>query len=70
MVRFGEQSVWESKSSRGRHGCGILKSIFKVKDLFWGLTRFQLGMGHDIRFWQDIWIGDLPLKDRFGTGHE
>lgn len=45
VAQFGEQSVWESKSPHGRHGCGIWMSIFKVKDLFWSLTKFQLGMG-------------------------
>lgn len=32
VTRFGELSGWESKEVRARHGCGIWKSIMKVKN--------------------------------------
>lgn len=48
-ARFGEQSVQEFKAPRGKHGCGIWKSILKVKESFWRFIRFQLGSGLDIK---------------------
>lgn len=42
-----------------RHDCGIWKSIIKVKETFWRFIRFQLGYGHNINFWNDLWIGRL-----------
>lgn len=65
VVQFGEQSVWESNVSHGRHGCGLWKSILKVKESFWRFISFQLELGHDICLWQDPWVGELPRKDRF-----
>nr|GEV14367.1 RNA-directed DNA polymerase, eukaryota [Tanacetum cinerariifolium] len=29
------------------------------------MLRYKLGCGAKIRFWKDIWIGDIPLMDRY-----
>lgn len=34
VAQFGVQSVWDPKEVLGRHGCGIWKSIMKVKETF------------------------------------
>lgn len=64
---FGEQSVWASKTPHGRHGCGIWKSILKGNERFWRFIIFHLGSGHEISFWQDPWVRECPLKDRFAS---
>lgn len=48
-----------------RHGCELWKSIKKVKDIFWKFICFQLGSAREIRFWEDRWNGDSPLRDMF-----
>lgn len=48
-----------------RHGCGIWKSIQKLRVNFWNYIRFNLGSGREIRFWEDRWIGEVPLKVAF-----
>lgn len=50
MARFGEISCWEAKEVRGRHGCGLWKSLQKVQKKFWSFIRFDLGSGREIRF--------------------
>lgn len=65
VARFGERSCWEAREVRVRHGCGIWKSISAIKEMFWKYIRFHLGSGVSIRFWEDIWVGDSPLKDNF-----
>jgi hypothetical protein len=39
--------------------------LMKVKDLFLGFGTFQLNNGTNIRFWEDIWMGNRALKEQF-----
>lgn len=39
----------------GRHGCGLWKSIQKMREEFWSFIRFD----------EDKWIGEVPLKVAF-----
>lgn len=34
VTRFGEESMWESRRVRCRHGCGIWKSIMAGRRIF------------------------------------
>lgn len=65
MARFGVLFSWESKEMRVRHGCGIWKSIIKVREDFWKFICFKLGSDLEIKFWEDIWVGETSLKDEF-----
>lgn len=48
-----------------RYGCGIWKSIQRVKDVFWKFIHFKLGSRNEIRFWEDRWLGEVPIKEAF-----
>ena len=37
-------------------------SLMGVKDQFLKLGMFQLGEGTQIRFWEDTWLGRVPLN--------
>ena len=37
----------------------------KVKDTFLGLGSFILKEGKQIRFWEDVWIGNQPFKVQY-----
>jgi hypothetical protein len=39
--------------------------IMSVKDLFLGFGTFQLNKGTNIRFWEDTWVENRPLKAQF-----
>lgn len=60
VARFVERSCWKAKAVRGRHGCGIWKSISAINEMFWKYIRFHLGSGVSIR----LRISS-PLKDNF-----
>lgn len=60
-----EHSMWESNEVWVRHGCGIWKSIMKVRADFWKFIRFKMGSGLEINFWVDVQVGDVPLKEKF-----
>ena len=39
--------------------------IMEVKDSFLNLGSFVLGNGEQIRFWEDVWLGDQPLMKQY-----
>ncbi|KAK1303773.1 hypothetical protein QJS10_CPA09g02028 [Acorus calamus] len=45
----------------------IWKGILDGLENFNQGTLWRLGSGKEIRFWHDIWVGDIPLKVRFSS---
>ena len=41
------------------------KGVLKARFAFHGSISYSLGNGKWLRFWKDIWIGDLPLYKQF-----
>ena len=39
----------------------------KIKDLFIRFGSFQVKNGIQTRFWEDIWLGESPLKSQYPT---
>jgi hypothetical protein len=39
--------------------------LLKVKDTFLNLGGFQLNNGHNIRLWEDKWMGNFTLKQLY-----
>jgi hypothetical protein len=37
------------------------KGLMRVKEDFFSRGSFKIGNGHMARFWEDTWLGDLPL---------
>ena len=54
----------KEKKEKG-YSIGSWKSIRKGWGFFKSRTRFEVGKGRRIKFWQDEWCGDVPLKDSF-----
>ena len=66
---FGSQ-VWVSLGRFfgdifGSHGVGLWKYICMGWQIFKSHIRFDPGEGTKIRFWDDVWFGDKPLKVAF-----
>lgn len=36
-------------------------------DIYWSFIHFKLGSEREIRFWEDRWVGEAPLKVSFGS---
>jgi hypothetical protein len=56
---------WCSLDPPRSHGVGLWKNIKKGWSLFSSHTRLVLGDGSRIRFWDDVWGGEMPLKEAF-----
>lgn len=39
--------------------------LMKHRDYFLSLCKFEIGTGENVRFWEDWWIQNKPLKDNF-----
>jgi hypothetical protein len=56
---------WCSLDPPWSHGVGLWKNIRKGWSFFCSHTRFILGHGLRIRFWHDVWYGEMTLKEAF-----
>ncbi|XP_042974721.1 uncharacterized protein LOC122306358 [Carya illinoinensis] len=65
-VKYG--SVWGgwcSKEVRGAYGVRVCKLIWNGWDDFLGNYRLKVERGTQIKFWHNIWCGDIALKNDF-----
>ncbi|KAF5465994.1 hypothetical protein F2P56_015953, partial [Juglans regia] len=56
---------WCSKESRASYGVSLWKFIRKGWGRFWKQVNFSVGDGSKIRFWSDVWCGDIELSRAF-----
>jgi hypothetical protein len=56
---------WCSLDPPRSYGLGLWKNIRKGWSLFCCHTRFILGHESRIRFWHDVWCGEMTLKEAF-----
>jgi hypothetical protein len=45
----------------------FLKALMNIKDDFFKRGSLVVENGQNNRFWEDTWLGDLPLKDQYQT---
>jgi hypothetical protein len=65
-AKYGStRAGWCSLDPPGSHSVGIWKNIRKGWSLFCSYTRLILGNGSRIRFWDDVWCGEMSLKEAF-----
>ena len=63
VVKYGSlEGGWMSKASSGPHGVGLWKFIRSRWDTFSEFVSFEVGHSSLIRFWDDVWCIEEPLK--------
>ena len=60
-----EASAWFLKGVRGSYGVSMWKEIFKEAPQLKVNSSFKVGKGDRVRFWEDSWCSEVPLRDLF-----
>lgn len=47
---------------------GFWKSVFSVKRDFDKCIRYYVNNGRSIKFWNEIWCGEISLREQFFRG--
>lgn len=56
-----------SKGVSKPHGMSLWKNISGGCHKFYDCVTWKMGNGACIRFWKDLWVGDIKLMHRFPT---
>ena len=66
--KYGEEGGgWISSEVREGYGVGFWKEIRKEGVLMFKNVSFTVGDGRRVKFWKDIWCGNIPLCEAFPT---
>lgn len=65
MAKYGCNLEWDPKKFSDSHGVGIWISIIHQKAHFKQFTSFEVGLGEDIRFWDDSCVAILHSRWSF-----
>ncbi|RVW95972.1 putative ribonuclease H protein [Vitis vinifera] len=64
--KYGEEGGgWISREVREGYGVGFWKEIRKEGFLMFQNVSFAVGDGRRVKFWKDIWCGNIPLCEAF-----
>ena len=64
--KYGELiGGWNTGDIRGGYGIGLWKDIRKEWHTLSQNVVFSLGDGRRLRFWKDIWCGEVALSNTF-----
>lgn len=64
--KFGEGNhYWFLKEVLTSHGLSVWNGIMKGWDTFKQFISFDVGSGNHIRFWRDIWCGNVEFQRMF-----
>ena len=64
--KYGEEGGgWISREVREGYGVGFWKEIRKEGVLMFKNVSFTVGDGRRVKFWKDIWCGNIPLCEAF-----
>ncbi|KAL6321191.1 hypothetical protein AAG906_015535 [Vitis piasezkii] len=65
-TKYGEEGGrWISREIREGYGVGLWKEIRKEGVLMLKNVSFTVGDGRRVKFWKDIWCGNIPLCEAF-----
>ena len=63
--KYGEEGGWISREVREGYGVGLWKEIRKEGILMFKNVSYTVGDGRRVKFWKDIWCGNIPLCEVF-----
>ncbi|RVW93052.1 LINE-1 retrotransposable element ORF2 protein [Vitis vinifera] len=65
-AKYGKEELgWRTRKANGAFGVGVWKEILKESTWCWENMGFKVGKGNRIRFWTDLWCGNMVLSQGF-----
>ena len=65
-AKYGKEELgWRTRKANGAFGVGVWKEILKGSTWCWENMGFKVGKGNRIRFWTDLWCGNMVLSQGF-----
>ena len=65
VSRYTMEGLWITKQVRSPYGVGLWRTIRNQWPKMWGNSRIIIGNGRRTSFWNDVWVGQYPLKQLY-----
>ena len=64
--KYGLDGIgWFTRKIQGGQGVGVWKGVSEEWTDFRKMSRFKIGNGRSVLFWEDTWCGERALKERY-----
>ncbi|WMV40904.1 hypothetical protein MTR67_034289 [Solanum verrucosum] len=65
FARYGKEGSWTTKEVNTPYGVGLWRTIRNQWPGIWSNSVINVGNGRKTLFWNDIWMGQTPLRQQF-----
>ncbi|WMV13350.1 hypothetical protein MTR67_006735 [Solanum verrucosum] len=65
IARYGKEGPWTTKEVYTPYGVGLWRTIRNKWPRMWSNSVINVGNGRKTLFWNDIWVGQTPLRQQF-----
>ncbi|WMV38554.1 hypothetical protein MTR67_031939 [Solanum verrucosum] len=65
IARYGREGPWTTQAVKTPYERGLWRTIRNQWPKMWGNSVIKVGNGRKTMFWNDIWVGQAPLKQQF-----
>lgn len=64
-AKYWASNDWFPYFPSGTYGCSPWRGIVNYLPLFRRSLSYEVGDGRCIKFWDDVWCGERPLREEF-----
>ncbi|WMV33005.1 hypothetical protein MTR67_026390 [Solanum verrucosum] len=65
IARYGREGPWTTQEVKTPYERGLWRTIRNQWQKMWGNFVIKLGNGRKTMFWNDVWVGQTPLRQQF-----
>ncbi|WMV47891.1 hypothetical protein MTR67_041276 [Solanum verrucosum] len=65
IARYGREEPWTTQAVKTPYEKGLWRTIRNQWPKMWGNSVIKVGNGRKTMFWNDIWVGQTPLRQQF-----
>ncbi|WMV20542.1 hypothetical protein MTR67_013927 [Solanum verrucosum] len=65
IARYGREGPWTTQAVKTPYERGLWRTIRNQWPKMWGNSMIKVGNSRKTMFWNDIWVGQTPLRQQF-----